>query len=182
MPKLNMKNVEDAEGFSPAPAGDYLCELIKVEEASTNAGDEMWKLRWEIIEGQSKGKKIFDNMVFSDNAMKRVKLILSRLGLDVSGEIDLVPETILRKRAIVTVEIESYSDDEGREKRRNVVPFGGYERADRAPAAAGPGPGKAPAKTSAPAGEKKPTPVSRTSGGKPTGAPPQQYDDGDTPF
>ena len=122
------------------PAGKYLCRLVGLEEASTQNGDEMWKLRFEVIKGPSAGRLIFDNMVFSDAAIKRVKLICSRLGLDVSKELDLTPELIKGRVALLTVDVEPYEDAEGRTKQRNTVPFAGYERAsesDAPPADAG---------------------------------------------
>ena len=80
------------------------------------------------MEGEHEGRKIFDNMVFSEKALKRVKLICSRLGLDVSGELDLTPDMLKGRACLVTVETQEYVNDEGRNKKRNVVPFAGYER------------------------------------------------------
>ena len=72
----------------------------------------MWKLRFEVLDGEYRGRYIFDNMVFSDAALKRVKLICSRLGLDVSGEVELTPEVIMGRKCWVTVETEEYEDDD----------------------------------------------------------------------
>ena len=84
-------------------------------------------------------------MFFSQAALKRVKLICARLGLDVSGEIDLTPSLITGRTCYVTVGIEEYEDHQGNLKKRNVVPFAGYERADAdntsAPATGGEGGG-----------------------------------------
>jgi hypothetical protein len=132
MPRIDFSTVEDAQDFSPLPDGKYLCRLAEVEEAGTQYGDEMWKLRFVVAEGPHKGRRIFDNMVFSEAALKRVKLICSRLGLDVSGELDLTPEAIKDRTCYVTVETDEYEEDEGKMKRRNIVPFAGYERADKA--------------------------------------------------
>jgi len=140
MPKIDFSHVDDVQDFSPVPAGKYLCRLVGIEEASTQHGDEMWRLRFEIIKGPSAGRLIFDNLVFSEAALKRVKLICSRLGFDVSKELDLTPELIKGRVAILTVDTESYEDAEGRKKQRNTVPFAGYERAsesDAPPAGAG---------------------------------------------
>ena len=136
MPKIDFSHVGDVQDFSPVPAGKYLCRLVGIEEASTQNGDEMWKLRFEIIKGPHANRLIFDNLVFSEAALKRVKLICSRLGLDVSKELDLTPELIKGRVAILTVATEPYEDAEGRKKQRNTVPFAGYERAsdsDEAP-------------------------------------------------
>lgn len=131
MPRIDFNNVDDVQDFSPLPEGKYLCRLAEVEEAATQYGDDMWKLRFVVESGPHRGRYIFDNMVFSEAALKRVKLICSRLGLDVSGEIDLTPSLIKGRTCYVTVDIEEYEDQEGNLKKRNVVPFAGYERADQ---------------------------------------------------
>ena len=108
----------------------YLCKLIHVEKAVTQHGDDMWKLRFKVVEDPYQGRFIFDNMVFSDAAIKRAKFICSRLGLDVSGELDLAPDLIRGQSCFITVETEEYEDRDGNTKKRNTVPFAGYERAD----------------------------------------------------
>ena len=136
MPRIDFNRVDDVQDFSPLPDGRYLCRLAEVEEAATQYGDEMWKLRFVAESGPHRGRYIIDNMVFSDAALKRVKLICSRLGLDVSRELDLTPSLIKGRSCYVTVETEEYEDYEGNTKQRNVVPFAGYDRADGAPATA----------------------------------------------
>jgi hypothetical protein len=129
MPRIDFSKVDDVQDFSPIPDGKYPCRLTDIEEASTNAGDEMWKMRFQVAEGPHAGRMIFDNLVFSDAAMKRAKLVCSRLGLDVSGELDLTPEKLKGRSCLLTVQTEEYEDQEGRRRKRNVVPFAGYERA-----------------------------------------------------
>ena len=136
MPRIDFSTIEDAEDFAPLPEDKYFCHLTRVEEASTQYGDEMWKLRFTVASGAHQGRYIFDNMVFSDAAMKRVKLICSRLGMDVSQEIDVTPDLIKGKACYITVETEDYEDQEGNTKKRSIVPFAGYERADTADAEA----------------------------------------------
>lgn len=143
MPRIDFNNVDDVQDFSPLPDGKYLCRVAEVEEAATQYGDEMWKLRFAVESGPHRGRYIFDNMVFSDAAMKRVKLICSRLGLDISRELDITPALIKGRSCYVTVETEEYEDQEGNAKKRNVVPFAGYERADGAPSATTPASEKA---------------------------------------
>ncbi|MFA5138358.1 MAG: DUF669 domain-containing protein [Elusimicrobiota bacterium] len=140
MPRIDFSKVDDVQDFSPIPEGKYLCKLADIEEASTNAGDEMWKLRFQVAEGPHAGRMVFDNLVFSSAAMKRVKLVCSRMGLDVSGELDLTPERLRGRTCLLTVQTEEYEDSEGRRKKRSVIPFAGYERAsgDGPPAAAAP--------------------------------------------
>ena len=130
MPKIDFSHIDDVQDFSPLPDGEDPCRLSEIEEASTHSGDEMWKLKFEVVDGEYTGRYIFDNLVFSDAALKRVKLVCSRLGMDVSGEIDLTPSLLEGRTCLISTEIEEYEDNEGRTKRRNTVPFAGYERAD----------------------------------------------------
>lgn len=130
MPKIDFSNVDDVQDFSPLPDGKYLCQLSGIEKTSTQNGDEMWKLRFEVVQEDHIGRLIFDNMVFSEAALKRVKLICSRLGLDVSGELDITPHLLEGRRCYISVLTEEYEDNEGKIKKRNVVPFAGYERAE----------------------------------------------------
>jgi Protein of unknown function (DUF669) len=127
MPKLNFAGVDDVDDYSPIPDGSYLCRLAEIESDTTRNGDEMWKLRFAVESGPQAGRYIFDNMVFSAAAMKRVKLICSRLGMDTGGELDLTTESIRGRRCVVTVQTEEYVDDQDQTKRRNVVPFAGYD-------------------------------------------------------
>jgi len=131
MPKINFDQIGDIDDFTPLEEDTYLCRLAEVEEATTQFGDELWKLRWVVAEGPYQGRFIFDNMVFSEAALKRVKLICSCLGLEVSGEVDITPELIKGRMCYVTVEVEEEEVEEGKIKSRNVVPFAGYAPADK---------------------------------------------------
>ena len=92
---------------------------------------------------------IRDNITFGhkEKAMQRVKLVCSRLGIDVSRpeEIDLSPADLKGRRAIVEATVEEYDQvvldketkqpvtdpvtgqTKTRRAQRNAVPFAGYE-------------------------------------------------------
>ena len=133
MPKVDFSKVDDVQDFRPLPDGKYFCRLSEIEEAATQYGDEMWKIRFEVIQGEYTGRFIFDNLVFSEAALKRVKLICSRLGVDVSKEMDITPDLLQNRKCYVSVVTEEYEDAEGKIKKRNVVPFAGYAKADTEP-------------------------------------------------
>jgi hypothetical protein len=128
MLNVDFSTVEDTQDYTPIPKGEYLCRISKVEEALTGAGDPMWKLHLIVDEGDYKGRYVFDNLVFSEKALKRAKFILRCLGVDVSGHVALTPEMIIGKQVNVRVEVKEYVDGEGREKEGNNVPFAGYEK------------------------------------------------------
>ena len=128
MPKIDFDKHEEPSDYSPIPEGEYLVEVEKVEERSTNAGDEMWSLTFAVVEGEYAGRKVWDNMVFSEAAMGRVKLICSRMGLSVKGEVDLKPSMLMGRRVIVDTYHEEYEDNDGNTKTKSSIPFAGYTR------------------------------------------------------
>ena len=130
MTVIDFSRIEDVNDFTPLPEGQYLSRVDDVGITTTKSGDEMWRLRFVVEEGEYAGRYIFDKLVFSDAALTRVKLICSRLGLDVSGKVELTPELIEGCTCVISVQIEDYEDNEGETKTRNIVPFKGYDYSD----------------------------------------------------
>lgn len=124
---------EEAQDYGPVPEGTYLCRVEKSEAATTRNGDDMWKLTMEVAEGRYKGRQIWDNVVFSEGAMPRAKLMCRCLGLDTEGETDIFPEDLKNRTAYVTVTVEDYVNRDGQNRQRNSVTYGGYMSADNAP-------------------------------------------------
>ena len=130
MPKLDFDTIDDVSDYTPLPDGQYRCRLVEVEESTTRNGDDMWKLKFRVEDGEFTGRFLFDNLPFSSKALPRVKLICSRLGVDISGEVDLTPDHIIDKTCQVTVVVAEYQNEEGNTKLRNKVPYAGYESAN----------------------------------------------------
>lgn len=132
MVEINFDDVEDVQDFTPVPEGEYMVKVADVTEDETQYGDDIWGLKLEIINGEYSGRYVFDNMVFSEKALKRVKLICSRLGIDTSGTVDLTPDMLMDKQCAVDVVITEYitHNEEGAEqkKKKNSIPFAGYKR------------------------------------------------------
>ena len=126
MPRVDFPAIADTNDFAPLPDGEYVCALTDIEVDRTRAGDEMWKLRWTVQDGEFAGRLLFDNLVFSQRALSRVKLVCGVCGVDTSGAVDLQPDMLLEKRAVVSTFQEEYTDEQGRTKVANRVPFEGY--------------------------------------------------------
>lgn len=137
MPRIDFHDVADVSDFSPVPDGEYHCCIADVEQDVTRAGDEMWKLRWRVEGGEHAGRFLFDNLIFSPRALPRAKLICAACGLDVSGEVDLTPDMLANRQAMITTQIEEYEDGNGTTKVRNTIPWDGYravpQAGDKAP-------------------------------------------------
>ena len=92
MPKINFAGVEDQKEFKPAPSGDYILELVDAEDgivqSGENAGNDKTTLQWEIVdcEGeleQYNGRRIYDNVSYSEKALPRLKTMLKAFGAEV---------------------------------------------------------------------------------------------------
>ena len=149
MPDIDFSQIDDVPDFSPLPDGKYRCKLVEVEETSTQNGDEMWRLTLEVEAGEFRGRRIFDNMVFSKAAEQRVKLICRGLALNVAGKLTLTPGVVEGRSCYVTVTTESYEDGKGKERTRNAVLFAGYEPIEKEEGG-GEGTSTAPAKKPCP--------------------------------
>jgi hypothetical protein len=128
MPRIDFTNIDEAQGFEPLPAGQYRVVISDVEEKATKSGDEMWNLSLTVLDGEHRDRLLYDRIVFSDRARPRVKLVCSRLGLDVSKAVDLAPAMLLDRTALVTVEVHEYQDAKGDTKSGNRVTYNGWER------------------------------------------------------
>lgn len=136
MPKIDWDTVETEQSREPVPQGTYLVCLTDVKaDKVTKNGDEMWGLEFTIQEGPHKGRKLWDNMVFSKNAMPRVKYICSELGIETKGSAELEPIAIYKRKCWLTTIVEDFADAMGATKKVNRIPWNGYAKSQEAPAA-----------------------------------------------
>jgi len=136
---LDPEELDKDQDFSPVPDGDYPCDLETVE-GDLIVGKEktspVVKLKWKIAEGEFEGRFIFDTVyLFQEGekggSKKRRNLVAYRLGLINKEQFEAGNAKYdWRKaqgcRATVTTEVDSYTDDKGKEKTINRVTFSGY--------------------------------------------------------
>jgi hypothetical protein len=131
--KLDFSAVEDFESFVSIPEGTYVCRVAEVRATTTREQAVRWALRLEVVEGDYAGRTAaWDGLVFSERGLPRVKHVLSVLGFDVSGTLDLEPQDLNDARARVQLVIEDHTDKlTGIHRRRLRVPYAGYEPLQR---------------------------------------------------
>lgn len=125
MPKVDFGNISNPGPSLPLPEGEYTCQIQRVERTQTKRGDEMWRLHLVVQDGAYATRAIRDNLVFSPEAMPRVKNLCESLGIDTSGEFDLVPDMVKGGLCRVRVTTEEYQGTE-----KNKVLFLGYSPVD----------------------------------------------------
>ncbi len=72
--------VDPDVGFDPIPAGDYRVVLTKSELRDTKAKDGKYlELEFEVIEGELKGRKVWDRLTLNHANATAVKIAQARL-------------------------------------------------------------------------------------------------------
>ena len=70
-----------APEYSPIPPGTYSARVLRGEYTATRAGAEAYRLRFEVSEGEHKGKTVIRTWTFSPKAVAYTKRDLAPFGL-----------------------------------------------------------------------------------------------------
>lgn len=151
--------IPDVGDFNTLPNGEYLAEVTACEVAASRDGDEQWNLKFKACGGDHDGEALFDNITFSDKGISRCKLVIGRLGYDVSGPLNLdvivwgsedgsIPPIVGRRVWVSLAKTTRKIEATGQEVDSIKVPYSGYRRTEEnggaapvaAPAAAKPAP------------------------------------------
>lgn len=127
--KIDFSSIEDLESYVSVPDGTYACRIAEVREGVTRDGSARWAVRLEVAEGDHAGRTAaWDNLVWSERGLPRVKQVLAALGFDVSGTLELHPRDLTGLQARVQFVTEEREDPlSGKKVTRLRVPYSGYE-------------------------------------------------------
>jgi hypothetical protein len=130
--RIDFSQVVDVEEFVSVPEGVYPCRLRDVQESTTRDGSPRLWYRLEIDSGEHAGRvAAVDGINLTPRAMSHAKHVLSMLGFDVSGEVELTSEALEGRRVNVQVVLEEREDPvTGRRQVRARVPYRGYSAPD----------------------------------------------------
>lgn len=126
--RYDFSDVEDADSFVSVPEGEYVCRVTEVREGQSREGAPRWNLRLEVIEGEWAGRTAaWDSLTWSQRGIHRVKLVLTALGLDTRGELEIDSQELVGLEAHVRLMLEEREDPlTGRRQMRLRVPYQGY--------------------------------------------------------
>lgn len=113
--------------YIQVPAGTYPCRIVDVRTGSTRAGDERWSLHLVVVDGPHAGRlAAWDSLVFSSRGRIRARMVLVALGLPAKGRVQVEPQDLVGRVALVEVRLAEYANPNGEIVRRNEVPFDGW--------------------------------------------------------
>lgn len=126
--QFDFSTVGDVESFISVPEGTYPCRVAEVRSGIARDGSVRWSLRLEVADGEHAGRTAgWDGLTWSDRGIVRVKRVLEVFGYDVAGELEVHPEDLVGRRAVVEFRREIRDDAlSGRRIERLVVPWAGY--------------------------------------------------------
>ncbi len=126
--RFDFRQVQDVESFVSIPEGRYLCRVAEVREGLARDGSVRWSLRLEVAQGEFAGRTAgWDSLTWSERGIQRVKRVLSAMGLDTSGVLELEPAELVGREVEAMFQAEEREDPlTGRRVLRLRVPFSGY--------------------------------------------------------
>lgn len=122
-----------APEYSPLPAGSYVTRVLRGEYTTTKAGDEAYRMRFEVTEGPHAGKSVPRTWTFSAKALPYTRRDLAPFGLTTSAKL-LSPFPEAGREYYVRLVVALQRGDDGID--RNDIKRIELLRVDESPAAA----------------------------------------------
>ena len=110
--KLDFTGVES---FQRAAEGRHLCKIVQADEKTSQGGNEMIVVAFEVIKGESKTARVYENYPLLDTALWKLKGLLQAIGMKADGKVQLDLDKLIGKTCMVTVKHEEY---EGKTRAR----------------------------------------------------------------
>lgn len=104
--KFDMSKVES---FKRCSEGIHTAKIVEVQENTTQAGDDMLTMVLEVIKGDSKGARVYDNFVLTDKALWKLKQLLQAIGMKCDGKIVLDLDKLVGRVCDIAVYHEEYN-------------------------------------------------------------------------
>lgn len=110
--KLDFTGVES---FQRAAEGDHPCKIVSADVKQSQGGNDMIVVAFEVIKGESKSARVYENYPLVDTALWKLKGLLQAIGMKADGKVQLDLDRLVGKTCIVTVKHEEY---EGKTRAR----------------------------------------------------------------
>lgn len=93
MPKLNKAvatsvKKQTATSFEPLPEGTYTVRLTDVEARQSAKGNPNWSWTYEVVDGEFKGRRLWDNTSLVEAAHWRLKQVFDAYGVPADTDTD----------------------------------------------------------------------------------------------
>lgn len=103
--KVDMTNVES---YGKCDEGIHTAKIASIEQTTSQGGDDMLKVIFEVVKGKSKGAKVFDNFVLTEKALWKFQLLLKALKIKCDGKLAIDLDKLEGKLVDIEVAHEEY--------------------------------------------------------------------------
>ena len=110
--KLDFTGVES---FQRASEGEHVCKIATADEKQSQSGNDMIVVAFEVIKGEDKSARVFENYPLIDTALWKLKGLLQAIGMKAGGKVQLDLDRLIGKTCVVGVKHEEY---EGKTRAR----------------------------------------------------------------
>lgn len=97
------------EAYNRPAEGIHKVRIAKVEEATSQGGNEMFKVSFEVIDGPSKGCRAIENYPLIDTALWKLKSLLQAVGMKADGRVQIDLDKLEGKVLDIVVADEEYN-------------------------------------------------------------------------
>lgn len=112
MAKASRKHKVDFTGvetFNKPAEGSHKAKVTKVEETTSQGGNEMFKVTFEVVSGPSKGCRVIENYPLIDTALWKLKSLLQAIGMKADGRVQIDLDKMEGKVLEIEVYYEEYN-------------------------------------------------------------------------
>jgi hypothetical protein len=118
----NFDTVEAAPEFSPLPPGVYTASVLSGVYTATRKGDDAYRVRFEITEGEQSGKTVSRTWTFGPKAIAYSKRDLAAFGLTTTAKLrSPFPEPGKEYRVRLVVSLQTGDDGVQRNDIKNIT-------------------------------------------------------------
>lgn len=97
------------ESFNKPAEGTHNAKVKKVEETTSQGGNDMFKVTFEVTAGPSKGCRVIENYPLIDTALWKLKSLLQAVGMKAEGRVQIDLDKLEGKALEIDVYYEEYN-------------------------------------------------------------------------
>lgn len=97
------------EAFQRVSEGIHRSKIVEIQEKTSQGGDPMLQVAFEVTQGEDKGNRVFDSLVLTDKALWKFKSLLQALGMKCDGKVAVDLDNVIGKMVDINVFHEEYN-------------------------------------------------------------------------
>lgn len=108
---MRVKKVDftGVDTFTRCEEGQHVAKLSKLEDKQSQSGDDMLVGVFEVILGESKGSRVYENFHLTQKALWKLKSFLEAVGVKAEGKIKIDLDKLVGRQCIIEVGHEEYN-------------------------------------------------------------------------